>query len=32
MCKTCRQHNPELYGDKPVAKPEKEKKTPPKKK
>ena len=32
MCKTCKTHNPELYTDKPVAKPGKEKKAPPKKK
>jgi len=30
MCKTCKTHNPELYTDKPVAKPEK--KATPKKK
>jgi predicted heme/steroid binding protein len=32
MCNTCRRHHPELYTDKPVAKPGKEKKAPPKKK
>jgi len=32
MCKTCKTHNPELYTDKPVAKPGKEKKAPPTKK
>jgi hypothetical protein len=32
MCKTCRRHHPELYTNKSVAKPEKEKKAPPKKK
>jgi hypothetical protein len=32
MCQTCRRHHPELYHDKPVSKPEKVKKTPPKKK
>jgi len=32
MCQTCKRHHPELYVDKPAAKPEKEKKAPPKKK
>ena len=33
MCKTCRRHHPELYVDKPEAKPEeKAKKATPKKK
>lgn len=32
MCKTCESHNPGRCADKPVAKPEKEKKAPPKKK
>jgi hypothetical protein len=32
MCQTCRRHHPELYVDKPAAKPEKVKKAPPKKK
>lgn len=32
MCNTCRTHHPELYTDKPAAKPEKAKKTPAKKK
>jgi len=32
MCKTCERHYPELYTDKPVAKPGKEKKASPKKK
>jgi hypothetical protein len=31
MCKTCRTHHPELYTDKPGAKPKKEKKAPAKK-
>jgi len=29
MCKTCRRHHPELYTDKPAAKPGKEKKASP---
>jgi hypothetical protein len=32
MCKTCERHNPDLRTNKPVAKPEKEKKAPAKKK
>jgi hypothetical protein len=32
MCKTCRSHHPELYTDKPVAKPGKKEKAAPKKK
>jgi len=32
MCQTCRRHHPELYADKPAAKPKKEKKPPAKKK
>jgi hypothetical protein len=32
MCNTCKTHNPELYPDKPIAKPKKAKKAPPKKK
>ena len=32
MCQTCRRHHPELYVDKPAAKPEKVKGAPAKKK
>jgi hypothetical protein len=32
MCQTCRRHHPELYADKPAAKPAKVKKASPKKK
>jgi hypothetical protein len=32
MCKTCRRHHPELYADKPAAKPKTTKKAVPKKK
>ena len=32
MCETCKAHNPGRAAAKPVAKPEKEKKAPPKKK
>jgi hypothetical protein len=32
MCSTCRRHHPELYKDKPAAKPEPAKKAPSKKK
>jgi hypothetical protein len=32
MCNTCKRHHPELYTDKPIEKPGKEKKASPKKK
>ena len=32
MCKTCERHNPDLHTNKPVVKPKKEEKAPPKKK